>query len=423
MKKHLSLALAVVAMLLPQRSFCQISLDQCIRMAYENYPQIEEYNLIEAARKYDLSGASAAWAPQLSISGKATWQSTVVEMPFEMPGFEFNIPHDQYGLTADLTQQIWDGGANAAKKKLIDAGADVKKTQLDVNMYSIRSRVQNVYLGIILIDKQMDLNELLRSSLKRSLAEAEALVKAGVAYETDKDQISVSILSCDQQKAALETDRKAYVRMLELLTGNDLEGVDLQEPQFRPDRQFLSEGTRPEIALYDAQLKQASLQKAQLKTALSPKLNFNVQAGYGRPGLNMLSGEFDPYLLTGLRLQWNFGALYTLKNDRKKIDADAARIDLARKSFLLNTSIEETQKRSEIDKAADILARDEEIISLRKNIRETAERQYKEGVLKMNDYLSMLDEEFKARLNQSLHTVQYIMAVCDLQNTIGTENR
>lgn len=423
MKKHLSLALAVVAMLLPQRSFCQISLDQCIRMAYENYPQIEEYNLIEAARKYDLSGASAAWAPQLSISGKATWQSTVVEMPFEMPGFEFNIPHDQYGLTADLTQQIWDGGANAAKKKLIDAGADVKKTQLDVNMYSIRSRVQNVYLGIILIDKQMDLNELLRSSLKRSLAEAEALVKAGVAYETDKDQISVSILSCDQQKAALETDRKAYVRMLELLTGNDLEGVDLQEPQFRPDRQFLSEGTRPEIALYDAQLKQASLQKAQLKTALSPKLNFNVQAGYGRPGLNMLSGEFDPYLLTGLRLQWNFNALYTLKNDRKKIDADAARIDLARKSFLLNTSIEETQKRSEIDKAADILARDEEIISLRKNIRETAERQYKEGVLKMNDYLSMLDEEFKARLNQSLHTVQYIMAVCDLQNTIGTENR
>lgn len=423
MKKHLSLALAVVAMLLPQRSFCQISLDQCIRMAYENYPQIEEYNLIEAARKYDLSGASAAWAPQLSISGKATWQSIVVEMPFEMPGFEFNIPHDQYGLTADLTQQIWDGGANAAKKKLIDAGADVKKTQLDVNMYSIRSRVQNVYLGIILIDKQMDLNELLRSSLKRSLAEAEALVKAGVAYETDKDQISVSILSCDQQKAALETDRKAYVRMLELLTGNDLEGVDLQEPQFRPDRQFLSEGTRPEIALYDAQLKQASLQKAQLKTALSPKLNFNVQAGYGRPGLNMLSGEFDPYLLTGLRLQWNFGALYTLKNDRKKIDADAARIDLARKSFLLNTSIEETQKRSEIDKAADILARDEEIISLRKNIRETAERQYKEGVLKMNDYLSMLDEEFKARLNQSLHTVQYIMAVCDLQNTIGTENR
>lgn len=423
MKKHLSLALAVVAMLLPQRSFCQISLDQCIRMAYENYPQIEEYNLIEAARKYDLSGASAAWAPQLSISGKATWQSIVVEMPFEMPGFEFNIPHDQYGLTADLTQQIWDGGANAAKKKLIDAGADVKKTQLDVNMYSIRSRVQNVYLGIILIDKQMDLNELLRSSLKRSLAEAEALVKAGVAYETDKDQISVSILSCDQQKAALETDRKAYVRMLELLTGNDLEGVDLQEPQFRPYRQFLSEGTRPEIALYDAQLKQASLQKAQLKTALSPKLNFNVQAGYGRPGLNMLSGEFDPYLLTGLRLQWNFGALYTLKNDRKKIDADAARIDLARKSFLLNTSIEETQKRSEIDKAADILARDEEIISLRKNIRETAERQYKEGVLKMNDYLSMLDEEFKARLNLSLHTVQYIMAVCDLQNTIGTENR
>ena len=37
----------------------------------------------------------------------------------------------------------------------------------------------------------------------------------------------------------------------------------------------------------------------------------------------------------------------------------------------------------------------------------------------MNDYLSMLDEEYKARLNQSLHEVQLMMAIYDLKNTTG----
>ena len=67
----------------------------------------------------------------------------------------------------------------------------------------------------------------------------------------------------------------------------------------------------------------------------------------------------------------------------------------------------------------DVIARDEEIIELRKSIRETAEQQYKEGVIKMNDYLSLLDEEFKARLNRNVHEVQYMMDLLDLNNTLG----
>lgn len=125
---------AALAVLLPSQALCQPGLEECISMAYRNYPQIEEYNLIETSRKYDLSNAAMAWIPQLSVSGSAKWQSDVVEMPFEMPGFEFNIPHDQYGVTADLTQQIWDGGATGIKRKLVDAGADVKFKQLDVNL-------------------------------------------------------------------------------------------------------------------------------------------------------------------------------------------------------------------------------------------------------------------------------------------------
>ena len=421
MKSHKTFLTAGLALLTLLPAFGQTDLESCIRLAYDNYPQIQEYDLIEASRKYDVRSAATAWAPQLSISGKASWQSTVVEMPFDIPGMKFDIPHDQYGVTADLTQQIWDGGATSIKRKLIDAGADVKNRQLEVNLYSIRSRVQNIFLGINLIDRQLALNEVLSANLRRTLEEMDARVDFGVAFASDRDQIKVSLLSCDQQKIALETDRRAYVKMLGMLIGRDMQNETFTEPEADSYKLSPAEINRPELALYDAQTKQIDLQKQQLNVNLTPHFNLNLQAGYGRPGLNMLSGKFDPYFVAGIRMQWNFGSFYTLKNDRSKSAAEAERIELARKSFLLNTSVEAMQKQSEIEKAADVMERDDEIIRLRQSIRETAENQYKEGVIKMNDYLNILDDEFNARLNQDIHAIQYIMAVLDYQNTIGTE--
>ena len=379
-------------------------------------------SLIEKTKDLDLKNAAFAWIPQLNVSGKATWQSQVVEMPFDMPGMEFNIPHDQYGLTADLTQQIWDGGASHSKKELAEAGAEVKKGQLETSLWSLRSRVENIYLGIILIDKQMALNDLLRESLERSRSEVKSLVEKGVALSTDMDQLSVNILSCLQQRASLEADRNSYVRILSLMTGKDMQGVELVAPT--EALSYMEEGEpdfsgRPEMSLYSAQLKQNDLQLRQLNTLISPKLNLTFQAGYGRPGMNMLSGDFSGYCVAGLKLQWNIGALYTRSNDIHKLKAEARRIELTRKSFLMNSSIEAEQKNNAILKAREVLERDTEIIELRQKISHSSEKQYQEGTIKMNDYLSMLDEEYKARANESLHEIQLMMAVYDMKNTLG----
>ena len=400
----------------------QTTLDECISLAFENYPQVQEMSLIEKTKDLDLKNAAFAWIPQLNVSGKATWQSQVVEMPFDMPGMEFNIPHDQYGLTADITQQIWDGGASHSKKELAEAGAEVKKGPLETSWWSLRSRVENIYLGIILIDKQMALNDLLRESLERSRSEVKSLVEKGVALSTDMDQLSVNILSCLQQRASLEADRNSYVRILSLMTGKDMQGVELVAPT--EALSYMEEGEpdfsgRPEMSLYSAQLKQNDLQLRQLNTLISPKLNLTFQAGYGRPGMNMLSGDFSGYCVAGLKLQWNIGALYTRSNDIHKLKADARRIELTRESFLMNSSIEAEQKNNAILKAREVLERDTEIIELRQKISHSSEKQYQEGTIKMNDYLSMLDEEYKARANESLHEIQLMMAVYDMKNTLG----
>lgn len=400
----------------------QTTLDECIGWAYDNYPQIKEMSLIEMTKGIDLKNAAYAWLPHLNISGKATWQSEVVEMPMDIPGMDINIPHDQYGLTAEFTQQIWDGGTSRSQKELAEAGAEVKKTQLETNLWSIRSRVQNVFLGIILIDKQLELNRLLRESLERSSEEVKSRMEAGVALPSDLDQVSVNILSCLQQRASLDADRKSYVRILGLLTGRDMTDMELAVPQDAVN--YVDDGardfeTRPEMAFYTAQLKQNEFQRRQLNTLISPKLNLSLQGGYGRPGMNMLSGDFSGYFVAGLKLQWNIGALYTRGLDKRRVNADAQKIDLTRKSFILNSSVEAEQKNNAILKARDVLEKDSEIIGLRQRIRASGENQYREGTIKMNDYLSMLDEEYKAKANESMHEVQLMMAVYDMKNTIG----
>lgn len=400
----------------------QTTLDECIGWAYDNYPQIKEMSLIEMTKGIDLKNAAYAWLPHLNISGKATWQSEVVEMLMDIPGMDINIPHDQYGLTADFTQQIWDGGTSRRQKELAEAGAEVKKTQLETNLWSIRSRVQNVFLGIILIDKQLELNRLLRESLERSSEEVKSRMEAGVALPSDQDQVSVNILSCLQQRASLDADRKSYVKILGLLTGRDMTDVELAVPQDAVN--YVDDGardfeTRPEMAFYAAQLKQNEFQRRQLNTLISPKLNLSLQGGYGRPGMNMLSGDFSGYFVAGLKLQWNIGALYTRGLDKRKVNADVQKIDLTRKSFILNSSVEAEQKNNAILKARDVLEKDSEIIGLRQRIRASGENQYREGTIKMNDYLSMLDEEYKAKANESMHEVQLMMAVYDMKNTIG----
>lgn len=395
-----------------------VTLDACLDMARENYPQIRQLGLIEASEKYDLSIASSTWIPQLSVSGKANWQSDVVEMPFEIPGFELDMPHDQYSLTANLTQHIWDGGASSSQRAAVKADAEVRRGQTEVSLYSVRSRVQNVYLGILLLDEQISQNRLLMESLRRNADEVQAMMDNGMAYRSDLDMVNVNILDCSQQTDALCADRLAYIRMLSLLTGQDMSGKELVVPS---DAVMVDAGavSRPELALYAARLRQNEVRMKQLNASISPQFDLTLQGGFGRPGLNMLENEFAPMFIAGIRMQWNLAPLYTRKNDRRKIEIQKRDIELEEETFLFNTGLDATRQQTEVDKARMMLEKDDEIIELRASIRRAGEEQYRSGTIKMTDLMDMIDDEHDARLARSVHHIQLLMAIYDLKNTVG----
>ena len=400
-------------------SGAQMTIERCMELARENYPQIKQLNLIDEAARYDIANVSKSWLPHINISGKATYQSDVVEMPFDIPGFSFNLPHDQYSLVGEISQTIWDGGTSGSQKDVVTAGAEVQKKQVEVSVYSINERVENVYLGILLIDEQLRQNGILRESLERNARQAQAGIDNGIAYKSDLDMIKVNILNCEQQEDELLTDRKAYVEMLGKLTGTNLEGQEFVIPDENGATGLPKEITRPELALYDARMEQNEAQVRQLNSKISPKFNLSLQGGIGRPGLNILENSFQPYYTAGIRMTWDIGALYTRKGEKRKLDAQMRTIESDRETFIFNTNLNATQMRSDIEKAREMLEKDREIIALRESIRAAGEEQYMNGTISMTDLMDRIDDEHNARVAESIHRIQLFMAIYELKNCLG----
>ena len=408
-----------VILLFPLTAEAQVTIDQCMSMARENYPQIRQLNLIDEAARYDVASITKSWLPHLTISGKATYQSDVVEMPFDIPGFSFNLPHDQYSLVGEISQTIWDGGTTGSQKDVAASGARVQKEQVEVSLYAINERVEKIFLGILLYDSQLEQNGILRNGLERNASQARACIESGTAYRSDLEMIEVSILNCEQQREELLKDRQAYLTMLEKLTGMSLDGQEFIVPDADIDFMMRDTISRPEIGLYDAQLKQQEAMIRQLDTKISPQFSLSLQGGIGRPGLNILKNSFQPYWTAGLRMSWDIGALYTRKDEKRKLDAQIRKIESDKETFIFNTGLDATQMMGAIDKARSLLEKDRQIIALRESIRASGEEQYRNGVITMTDLMSRIDDEYNAKVAESIHRIQLLMAIYDLKTCVG----
>lgn len=89
------------------------TLDECRRLARENYPAIRQYDLISQTEQYNISNAARAWIPQVVLSAQATYQTATPTYPeafntiLEANGIEMaGIRKDQYRVVVDVSQSI-----------------------------------------------------------------------------------------------------------------------------------------------------------------------------------------------------------------------------------------------------------------------------------------------------------------------------
>lgn len=408
--------LSLAAML----AHAQLTLEECQRRAQDNYPLVRQYGLIEKARGYDLSNAGKGYLPQFSLSGKATYQSDITRLPVEIPNLDIEpVPKDQYQVMLEVQQVLWDGGDIRSRKRLTCAASEVELEKQHVDMYALTDRVNQLFFGILLLDEQLKLNSLLQEDLGRTHKQVADYIANGIATLSDLDAVSVEQLNTRQHRVELETTRRAYLSMLAAFTGKDLSSETvLLKPAAEEniDRQM---NNRPELRWYDAQGEQLHQQEAALNTRLMPRFGLFVQGAYGNPGLNMLKDEFNAYYMAGVRMSWNFGSLYTLKNDRRRIDNTRQQIETGRDVFLFNIRLQATQQDAGIVSMRRQMADDDEIIRLRGNIRRAAEAKVQNGTMTVTDMLREITNESMARQTKALHEVQLLMNIWQLKYTLN----
>lgn len=399
-----------------------VTLDEIQQKAEANYPAIARYGIIEKTKNYSIVNANKAYLPQGTLSAQATWQSNVphidLDFPEGMPPLEIPVPdQDQYRVIAELNQLIWDGGNISAGKKSLQAHAELERQQLETEIYALRERVNNLYFGILLMKENLQQQAILENELQRNYHNVLAYIQNGVANEADLSAVKVEQLKAGQKRIQLESTLEAYIRMLSVLAGESLDrSMVFVKPT--PDDELISPViNRPELQMFNAQEAAVETQMSLLKARNMPKLGAFAQGGYGKPGLNMFDNDFSPYFLGGIRLSWNFGNLYTLNNDRKKIDLQKQSIDIQRETFLHNLFVQIPQQQAEIERYKKTMQDDDEIIRHQTLIREAAEVKVENGTLTVSDLMKEINAEEAAKQAKTLHEIQYLMAVYALKHT------
>ncbi len=410
----------ILALLACHPCFAQFRIEDCYQKAQANYPLIKQYDLIEKTKEYNLSNASKGYLPQVMFSAKASYQSEVTQMPIDfsqmgMQGVSISpLSKDQYGATLDITQTIWDGGAIKSQKEGLRTAAEVEKRNVEVSIYAINERVNQLYFGILLADAQIRQNQLLQDELKRNYNQVQSYMQNGIANQADLDAIRVDQLKAKQNEVQFTNTKKAYIDMLSKLIGEELgENTEFVKPE--PLRPATNEINRPELALFDAQIKNLEAQNSQITSGLMPKLGLSLTGGYGRPGLNMLSNDFEAYYIGGVKLSWNIGNFYTRKNSKRQIQTNIHSIETQRETFLFNTNLDIVQKDNNINKYFDQLQYDDEIIALRGSVKRASEAKMANGTLSGSDLTRDINAEQLAMQDKILHEMELLLAIYNLK--------
>lgn len=394
----------------------QLTLEECYRLARANYPLIRQYGLIEKTREYNLENAARGYLPQLAFSAQATYQSDVTRIPIDLDALGFagveipSLSQDQYKAELSLSQILWDGGAIRSQRRSIRTQAEVEQRDLDVSLYALNDRVNQLYFGVLLTDARLEQNRVLQAELQRNCDQVASYMKNGVANQSDLDALSVELLKARQDEVQLRHVRRAYVTMLSKFIGQELrEGVTLEKP--RIDRPSAVVNRRPELLLFDAQVRNLQAQDGQLAAGLMPRLSLFATGGYGKPGLDMFENKFQLYGMAGVRLSWNIGSFWTQKNDRRKIQTGIQSVEAQRETFLFNTALDVMQHDATIDRYEEQLRYDDEIIALRRSVRRASEAKMANGTFSGTDLASDIHAEQAAILAKVQHELEMLLAI------------
>ncbi len=400
-------------------SHAQLTLDQCQEKSKANYPLIKQFDLISKSTEYTISNANKAYLPQAGVTGIGAY--IISGLPsFSLPGTPSKESSDfKFIGIAQINQVIWDGGATHTQKSIAKAKSEVDKANIDVSFYSIRERVNQVYFGVLIIDEQLKQLAVLNENLERNLADITLTQDNGLAYQSDVDEVKSELQSVEQKKIEFIFARNGYVDMLSYLTGQQLnENVTLEKPVTAESVSAFTMN-RPEIKLFSSQVKVIDANSSLNKVLNMPKIGVLGIGALIEPGFSFGNTTLSSIALAGVSISWNTAGIYKTSTNKKLEKIQSEMISNQQEAFIFGNNLQLKQVSSEIDKEKEIMGKDNEIVTLKNNIKRAYQLKYDNGMCSMSDLINAINKESEARCNMALHNMQLLMSIYNYKTITG----
>lgn len=424
MKRYSLLILSIFIQIISRGQSDSITLFACYTQAEKTYPLTKQSGLLEKSNELKIKNLNKNYLPQMNLNGSASLQSDVTELKLNLPAqFSFIkfpvISKDMYKLTVDVNQSIYDGNVTGYQKKLEAFNLQSDEKSLQVELYQLKDRINQAYFSIFILQENEAILVSNKNEIKSKLKEVQSAVANGAMLASSADVLQAEIMNIDQELIELRNDRVTDFHVLSELTSATIsENSKLVFPVVQINS-LNFEDNRPELQLYNIQQLKTGVMKNMVNTRWNPKFYAFGQAGYGRPGLNMLSNDFTPWWLFGAKMTWNIWNWNQSRNEKKIYEIQNDIIGTQKETFEKNLKIEAASNIAEMEKMEELLQKDQEIIALRTKITQSASSQLDNGVITSSDYIARLNEETQAKMTLELHRIQLVKAKIAYLFTLG----
>lgn len=422
MKKSIILLFCLV--IAPLCVTAQITIEQCVEKAMENYPEIRKYDLVSMTREIDLSDIDKGWLPRISAYGQATVQNAVPSFPESLSGVLQQMGQSmrgldklQYKVGVDISQTIWDGGLSRARRDVSRLTSETQRKYIDVELYAVRQRVENLYFAILLTEEQIAQTGNALALVKGNLEKLRSMLRNGTAMQCDVDMVAAQALTMEQDITRARSAVRGYRQVLEIFIGESLSDRVLVMPEALMPSDMRP--ARPELSLFENRIAAAQASRRLSDVSLMPKVGFFAQTWYGYPGFDyfksMMNRNLSFNIMAGVKVTWNIDAFYTKKNTARRTAVDTGNVMAEKETFLFNTGMQSVSQQEKISGLRSVMADDAKIIELRTNVRKAAESQLENGVIDAMALLTKITDENQAKLTARFHEIQLIQEIYNLK--------
>jgi outer membrane protein TolC len=387
------------------------------KTGYSDISRLKDENLVKA------------WLPTLDANGSFIYNSSVVDFSnvlgaLPIPGITNVIkplPNEQYKITLDINQVIYDGGAIKGARALEKADLSINKKQTETDLYKLRGQINSYYFNILLLSRQKELLTNYLEIIKKRIASMQSGIINGVILKSDADVLTSEKIKTEQQLAENEIIKTSFLKNLSDLTGNIIDGsTEFILPVLSGG--LSNDLSRPELQLFDLKKEQLTAGMKVIDSKRMPKAYGFATFGYGNPpGSDFFKDQFAPYYVVGASIKWNIFDWNKAKNEKQIISLQQGIIENRKNDLTDNLKRLLESKNSEIESLRALSETDSVQISLRKRITASAESQYQNGTITATEYLNELNSEKQAMINSEIHKINLSMARIEYLNISGKE--